>query len=673
MYAVLRTAWLCDDSYITFRTVDNFIHGYGLRWNVDERVQSYTHPLWMLLISGFYWLTRDVHYTVPLVSLGLSLAAVLVYCFGVARTIQQAIVGVLILVFSKAFVDYSTSGLENPLTYLLLAGFLAVYLGDCRITRRRLFSLSLLASLAVVNRMDTLLLFAPALLEAMWRSRKTGTRQKTRSDKNELTDKDSGCSPATSHWPLATVVLGFAPFIAWEIFAVIYYGFPFPNTAYAKLDTGIPAMDLVYKGLGYLWNSIQTDPLTLTTIAGALLLTVLWRDRRRIALAVGIALYLLYVVRIGGDFMSGRFLTAPLLAAVILLGSLPLRMSPIRWLSAGLLVVCLGLCASYPSLFTGSGYGLSWNWNFDENPVADERAYYYSVTGLFADPMGIRKPSQEVIDTARERRNQDVPVTGMGTIGFYGYYIGPRVHVIDIFALSDPLLARLPMRETPDWRVGHFIRHVPEGYIERLEYLKKKEAARGEPNQAGVSSGPVEDHFADPNLELFYNDLCVITRGPLFTWQRWKTIWNMNLGRYNDLINRDFYRHPPLRVWMAEVYGGPKPRGIARNLARDRDGNIPLPPAGLIVILPRTIHVRQLLISLDGNDNYQINYPQRGHRPVEQSIPAESNRPGQVVRIIEVPPDVAANGYSRFRIFPVRGDGRYSMRFVRPVIDRPTR
>ena len=30
---LLRTAWLCDDAYITFRTVDNFINGFGLRWN----------------------------------------------------------------------------------------------------------------------------------------------------------------------------------------------------------------------------------------------------------------------------------------------------------------------------------------------------------------------------------------------------------------------------------------------------------------------------------------------------------------------------------------------------------------------------------------------------------------------------------------------------------------
>ncbi len=41
----LKCAWVSDDAYITFRTVDNFVHGHGLRWNTGERVQAYTNPL----------------------------------------------------------------------------------------------------------------------------------------------------------------------------------------------------------------------------------------------------------------------------------------------------------------------------------------------------------------------------------------------------------------------------------------------------------------------------------------------------------------------------------------------------------------------------------------------------------------------------------------------------
>src|SRR5579863_7902587 len=54
-FVLIKNAWLSDDGYITLRTVSNFVHGYGLTWNIDERVQTYTHPLWMFLLSGSYF------------------------------------------------------------------------------------------------------------------------------------------------------------------------------------------------------------------------------------------------------------------------------------------------------------------------------------------------------------------------------------------------------------------------------------------------------------------------------------------------------------------------------------------------------------------------------------------------------------------------------------------
>lgn len=35
---IVKNLWIADDAYITFHTVDNFLHGYGLTWNTDERV-----------------------------------------------------------------------------------------------------------------------------------------------------------------------------------------------------------------------------------------------------------------------------------------------------------------------------------------------------------------------------------------------------------------------------------------------------------------------------------------------------------------------------------------------------------------------------------------------------------------------------------------------------------
>ena len=66
------------------------------------------------------------------------------------------------------------------------------------------------------------------------------------------------------------LLIGFVPVVAWELFSLFYYGFPFPNTAYAKLKTGIPASELTRQGILYLQDSIARDPITLTAIGATL-------------------------------------------------------------------------------------------------------------------------------------------------------------------------------------------------------------------------------------------------------------------------------------------------------------------------------------------------------------------------------------------------------------------
>lgn len=112
---IAKNAWLSDDSYITFRTVDNFVHGYGLTWNIDERVQTYTHPLWMFLISAVYFCTHEIYYSVLLLSLTISFVALGIFAVYIAGSFPMAVAGIVMLAASKSYVDYSTSGLENSL------------------------------------------------------------------------------------------------------------------------------------------------------------------------------------------------------------------------------------------------------------------------------------------------------------------------------------------------------------------------------------------------------------------------------------------------------------------------------------------------------------------------------------------------------------------------------
>jgi len=91
---LIRTAWLSDDAYITLRTIDNFVNGYGLRWNVAERVQSFTHPAWLLLITPFYAVTHEAYYTVLTLQILLTLGTVWLLVRGLARSSAEAGVAV---------------------------------------------------------------------------------------------------------------------------------------------------------------------------------------------------------------------------------------------------------------------------------------------------------------------------------------------------------------------------------------------------------------------------------------------------------------------------------------------------------------------------------------------------------------------------------------------------
>ena len=109
-------------------------------------------------------------------------------------------------------------------------------------------------------------------------------------------------------------------------------------------------------------------------------------------------------------------------------------------------------------------------------------------------------------------------------VGMFGYAAGPDLHVVDLFGLGDPLLARLPAMAP--WRIGHFQRALPAGYIDTL--------------RTGTN------RIEEPALARYYADLQTITRGALFSRDRWRAIVAMNLGR----------ERPPVAVAVSGA-GGP--------------------------------------------------------------------------------------------------------------------
>ena len=76
-YIFLVNAWLGDDCVHHVPRHVELVHGYGPVFNPGERVQAYTHPLWMLTMSVAHAITREFFFTALVVSYGFALAALL--------------------------------------------------------------------------------------------------------------------------------------------------------------------------------------------------------------------------------------------------------------------------------------------------------------------------------------------------------------------------------------------------------------------------------------------------------------------------------------------------------------------------------------------------------------------------------------------------------------------
>jgi arabinofuranosyltransferase len=601
---VLKSAWVCDDAFITLRTIDNLVHGHGLRWNVSERVQSYTHPLWLWVMTPIYAVVRSGYFTAILASLAVTIAAAGVFAFVLARSWPAILLGAIAMVGSRGFVDYSTSGLENPLTHLLALAFLALFLRRSEATPRSIGALGLLAALGALNRLDTLLLVLPPLLWLVWTSPRRGAA-------------------------LRALVLGFTPLVAWFLFALVYYGFALPNTYDAKIQTGVSTPFLWSHGVAYLLDAARTDRLSLLVPIAAGAAALNRRLGREIAVVAGIALYVAYVVHVGGDFMSGRFLTAPFVIAVGLLASMDgpwtaPRDPAVAWTAASLLV--LGLTGPRPPLLPDPvGYGTEHPETLcDPSGVCDERGFYASFTALSAVHASRLIPEHPWALRGLADGRRGVPVSVQGSVGFYGYFAGPGVHVVDLMALTDPLLARLPAGvDRP--RIGHYERRVPLGYLATLE------------------SG--ENRIVDRRLARLYPRLREIVAGPFFSPSRWRAIAALHLGRYHELVDRAAYREPhpaSLAVTLAPVAGA--------DYWQASGAGEPLPLAGLVVDLPEPNHRERLSLRLAARGLLRarlLSGPTEAARLPVMDVPAATDS-GWVT--FAVPAGAAAAGYDRIHV-----------------------
>jgi arabinofuranosyltransferase len=502
-WVFLANSWTGDDAFISYRAGWNLLNGYGFTFNPGERVLAFTNALWTALLSAVAAVSGEFFYSAQVVSwlCGIGVIRLVVRHF---RVWTAAVAVVLVLLSSKAYVDYSSSGLETPLNYLLLA---AVALRTLRVdeeshgaSSRSLLTSTLLAALAFVNRPDTVLLSVPLVA---WQAVRTWRRDGWRA--------------------LRTLALGSAPAALWLIFSVVYYGFPFPNTYYAKVATGLPAWMVIGQGITYVVNSLSYDPLTLLAIGAAAIAACVSRRPAAVVASGSALLHVAYVVGIGGDFMSGRFFALPFLQSALVLGSLAPRSMPLTPLVAGL--AAYTLLNPLSPVRTDYDYGLAWPWR-QQNGIKDERGAYHAATNLLRyDPLR-PLPDFVWVREGLSARRTGVRVLEHGSIGMVGYYGGPELYVIDRNALADPFLARLPVSDRIhfEFYAGHFFRDVPDGYL-----ASRRDGA---------------NRLADPLHRELYNALVTVCQGPIWSGDRARAIWRLNFGDLSDLHEAVRARRP---------------------------------------------------------------------------------------------------------------------------------
>ena len=491
---LVRTAWLADDAAIELRVVENFVAGNGLRWNVAERVQAYSDPLWVLLLSAIDFFERQPYLSAWAVSLVLTAVAALAIAFRLAADAAAGMIALALLIFSKAFVEYSVSGFQTPLTVMLLAAFWIAYWkrppGAGRLT-----ALAFLAGLLVLTDPLGVVLVLPGLVVAAARvDRRTRVR---------------------------AIAIGAAPAAAWLVFAAVYYGFLLPNTATAALHSRSSPGEMLLQGSYYLLDGLNSDPVAVATIAGALAAAAFGMIDDCGPLAIGIVTFVAVLVATGGDALSGRSLVPPFASAVILL-------TRYRWRQIGdflaipaAVVVALGLTTPGSPVLADADFGkdiAAWNrWPGDPAPkpteanhIRDERRLSYQATGLLKGqryvPLPDTSAAEATVNTALSTRRH---VVVEETVGLLGVVAGPRLHVIDRLARGDALLARLRPRDR--WRPGGAPRELPRGYLQSRE-----------------SGSNVID---DPVTSRYFDALSIVTSGPLFSRDRIRAMVDVNLGR----------------------------------------------------------------------------------------------------------------------------------------------
>ena len=356
--------WLDDDGFINLRIVQNLFNGDGPVFNLDERVEAGTSPLWLYVVAllgalGARLEDASVFAGIGLTGLAVFLAqdaAMRLHLAGGGSLRERLLhpwlpLGALSVAVLPPIWDYASGGLETGLSLAWLAAAYDALLFELTSGLRAPADPSAATEAVVVVPAPEAARPASVQRGQLGRAFLLGLGILIRPELSlyalgffalllisALREPDGALATrAQAARRVLSLALAFAALpLTYQLFRMGYYGTLGPNTAIAK-EAFLVNWE---QGRCFLRNFLTPYKLKFPLLVLALLLGWLMRElarkqadgragRRRLLLCAALlptaiaALHAFYVVRMGGDYMHARMLLPAFFAALLPVAAVP--------------------------------------------------------------------------------------------------------------------------------------------------------------------------------------------------------------------------------------------------------------------------------------------------------------------------------------------------------------
>jgi arabinofuranosyltransferase len=441
----LENKFIQDDAYTSLRYAKNFADGKGLVFNEGERVEGYTNFLWVMLLSGFYSLKKlglpgfELSAFAQELSMFFGITAILILFFlskefnkNEPENIFSDIKNYLppfLFALSAPMIYWSVSGMETSLfVSLTLLSFLIFLKRREKENLGRWFvMISLLNSLLRPEGM----IFCGLLYFYKF-----------------IEDFSRGTKNVFNKSILVEISVLFILIAFYLIFRILYYGYPLPNTFYAKTEFTVQFLS---RGLKYFYNFTKSNLL----YGVFLFLPFVLLSDKKLRYNLWFGFYIMFVwiflvVIIGGDVLPVHRFFLPILPIIFIM-----NVKAVFYLTEKIKSNKANLSLKILTLFLILVYGY-WNYNLQKPSIQNFRSYESGLVKKMKIYAGWIKEQSKIKSMSKKKIT-----VAMSTIGAFSYYSSARI--IDIVGLADEYIAHHPKEvegideELPVlWRERHY-------------------------------------------------------------------------------------------------------------------------------------------------------------------------------------------------------------------------